>query len=149
MNWDASVVNVISSCSLDASDELSLEEIPLSLDLVLDILASTRRRTLLDYLWDQPDNVGSFDRETKYIIARLWETGYTAESRRYSGRLQHHQIPKMVDAGIIKFDARGQTICYHKNEQLETAYERVHELDCSPSALYRSLSHRLFQYRRG
>lgn len=55
----------------DSSAEQPIEEIPLSLDALLDILANERRRYLLEYLWEQPDGVGSFEEATKHTITQI------------------------------------------------------------------------------
>ncbi|MCU4742791.1 hypothetical protein [Natronoglomus mannanivorans] len=57
--------------SEDESDEKPLDDLPLSLDAILGVSASYRRRALLKYLWDQPDNVGSFEEAIQHTIAEL------------------------------------------------------------------------------
>ncbi|GAB3671983.1 DUF7344 domain-containing protein [Halopiger thermotolerans] len=113
----------------DGSGEQSLHEIPLSLDAILDILANQRRRYLLEYLWDQPENVGSFEEATEYTILEIGrKQGRQPNHDDVQVDLQHHHLPKMADAGVIDYDIRSQTIRYHENERLETAYERVSDL---------------------
>ncbi|WP_135822394.1 DUF7344 domain-containing protein [Halostella litorea] len=113
----------------DESGEQSLTDIPLSLDAILDILANHRRRFLLEYLWDQPENVGSFEEATKYTVLKMGrKQGVQPNHDDVQVDLQHHHLPKMADAGVIEYDIRSQTIRYHENERLETAYERVNEL---------------------
>ena len=113
----------------DASDERPIDEIPLSLDALLDILANERRRFLLEYLWDQPDDVGSFEAATKHTIAKLGrKRGYQPNHDDIQVDLQQHHLPKLADAGVIEYDVRSQTIRYLGNERLETLYERIQDL---------------------
>ncbi|WP_124196183.1 DUF7344 domain-containing protein [Natrarchaeobius chitinivorans] len=115
--------------SSDESGEQSLHEIPLSLDAVLDILANHRRRFLLEYLWDKPENSGSFEEATEHTILKIGKRrGVQPNHDDIQVDLQHHHLPKMADAGVIDYDIRSQTIRYHENERLETAYERVNDL---------------------
>lgn len=114
----------------DGADGQAIHEIPLSLDAILDILANHRRRALLEYLWDQPGDVGSVEGATKHTILRIGQKqGAQPNHDDIQVDLQHHHLPKMADAGIIEYDIRSQTIRYHENERLETAYERVHDLE--------------------
>lgn len=103
---------------------------PLTLDAILSLLANYRRRTLLSYLWAQPDQVGSFDTAARAVS--------TAIATRRGGQpnhtdvkidLQHHHLPKLADAGVLEYDIRSQTIRYHGNDRLETAYEQVIDLE--------------------
>ncbi|AEH38324.1 DUF7344 domain-containing protein [Halopiger xanaduensis] len=107
-----------------------LEDILLSLDAHLDVLANERRRYLLEFLWDQPGRVGSFEAATKHTIAQL--------GRKYGSQpnhddiqvdLQQHHLPKLADAGIIEYDVRSQTIRYRSNDRLEEIYERIAEFE--------------------
>ncbi|MGQ3722892.1 DUF7344 domain-containing protein [Natrialba aegyptia] len=110
-------------------DNQPLGDIPLSLDAILDILASERRRALLEYLWNRPDNSGSFEEATKYTIAKIGEKrGVQPNHDDIQVDLQHHQLPKMADAGVVDYDVRSQRTRYHENERLEEAYEKVEEL---------------------
>lgn len=122
----------------DSSDDSSertsnprpLEEISLSLDSLLDILANARRRYLLEYLWEQPENVGSFEEATNYTITKVAQKqGRQPNHDDVQVDLHHHHLPKLADAGVIEFDIRSQTIRYHEHERLETAYDRVHDLE--------------------
>lgn len=115
--------------SSDDSNGQPLHEIPLSLDAILDILANHRRRALLEFLIEQPENTGSFEAATKHIVLRIGQKqGSQPNHDDIQVDLQHHHIPKLADAGVIDYDIRSQTIRYHENERLETAYERVRDL---------------------
>lgn len=113
----------------DSSEEPPLHEIPLSLDAILDILANHRRRALLKYLMEQPENTGSFEDATNHLILMIGQKQGTQPNHDdVQVDLQHHQLPKLADAGIIDYDIRSQMIRYHENERLEMAYERVNDL---------------------
>lgn len=114
----------------DESGEQPIEEIPLSLDALLDILANERRRCLLEYLWSQSEEVGSFEAATKHTITKMSRKhGYQPNHDNIQVELQQHHLPKLVDAGIIEYDVRSQTIRYRENERLEALHEQVQEFE--------------------
>lgn len=116
--------------SSESSDEDKFHDIPLSLDAILDILANHRRRILLKYLWDQPDNVGSFEEATTYVLMKeSRKLGTQPSHDAIQASLLHHQIPKLADVGLVEYDIRSQTIRCRENERLETAYERIQDLE--------------------
>ena len=114
----------------DSSEKQPIEEIPLSLDALLDILANQRRRYLLEYLWERPDGVGSFEEATKHTIAEIGrKQGYQPNHDDIQVDLQQHHLPKLADAGIIEYDIRSQTIRYRDHDRLEEIYDRVREFE--------------------
>lgn len=116
--------------SSDSLDDEGLDDIPLSLDAILDILANPRRRAVLEYLWDQPDNVGSVEEATKHILLKeSRKTGSQPSPDAIQASLLHQQLPKLADASLIEYDIRSQTIRYFENKRVETAYERVQDLE--------------------
>lgn len=118
------------SDTADESDEQPLEEIPLSLDALLDILANERRRYLLEYLWNESDGVGSFEAATKHIITEVSrKQGHQPNHDDIQVDLQQHHLPKLADAGIIEYDVRSQTIRYQENDRLESLYDRIQKFE--------------------
>ena len=116
--------------SSESPDNQELDDIPLSLDAILDILANPRRRALLEYLWEQPGNVGTVEEATRHILLKeSRKVGEQPSHDAIQSSLLHHQLPKMADSGLVEYDVRNQTIRYHENKRLETAYERVQDLD--------------------
>lgn len=116
--------------SPEGSGDRPLEDIPLSLDAILDILAHHRRRILLEYLWEQPGNDASFKEVTEHILLKVGQKQETKPNHNdIQIELQHQHLPKMEDTGVIEYDIRSQTIRYHENERLEIAYERIHDLE--------------------
>lgn len=114
----------------DSAEDRSLEDIPLSLDVLLDVLASERRRALIAHLRDQPESTASFEAATRAVLKKIArKQGYQPNHDDIQSSLQHHHIPKLEDAGVVDYDSRTQTIRYHENERLETVYERVEEFE--------------------
>lgn len=112
------------------SEDQPTDELPLSLDTILDLLANERRRYLLEYLWEQPDNVGSFEEATKTVLAKIGrKPGVLPNDGDLQTDLLHHHLPKLADAGVIEYDTRSQTVCYRENERLEALYDRVREFE--------------------
>ncbi|RKD95604.1 DUF7344 domain-containing protein [Halopiger aswanensis] len=114
----------------ESSADDPLEDVPLSLDAHLDILANERRRYLLEYLWDQPGHVGSFEAATKHTISQHGQKyGWQPNHDDIQVDLQQHHLPKLADAGLIEYDIRSQTIRYRGNDRLEEIYERIVEFE--------------------
>ncbi|WP_449405120.1 DUF7344 domain-containing protein [Halorussus salinus] len=108
------------------STEPALEEIPLSLDARLDILANHARRELLILLRDQPEETVELEEAARYILKQVsQERGRQPNYDDVQVELQHHHLPKLADAGIIEYDIRSQTIRYRPNKQLEELHDRV------------------------
>lgn len=105
------------------------QEHQLSLDELLSILGDYQRRALLECLWQQPDSTASVQDVAAYLLPKVEQNEDDATTHRdVQVELQHHHLPKLVDAGILEYDRRSQSIRYHKNERLETVYNRVAEL---------------------
>ena len=108
----------------------SLEEIPLSLDAMLDILAHRQRRYLLEYLADAPDDSGSFEQVTRHVVEQASvRDGEQPNRNEIEVSIQHKHLPRLVDAGLVEYDARSKTIRYHPNERLERLLEAVEEFE--------------------
>lgn len=115
--------------SSDGSADQS-PEVPLSLDAVLEILANERRRYLLEYLWEQPGDVESFEAVTEHTVTELRrKRGCQPDRTDIRIGLQQHHLPKLADAGVIEYDVRSQTIRYRGDERLEALYERIREFE--------------------
>lgn len=111
-------------------DDPSLEESPLSLDAMLDLLANRRRRHLLDYLQDVPGEVCSFEDATRYIIAQLaTRMGEQPNHDDVQATLQHIHVPKLADAGVVEYDIRSQELRYRQNERLEALFEAIRDFE--------------------
>ncbi len=110
----------------------SPSDAPLTLDAILSLLANYRRRRLLAYLWAQPDQVGSFEAATREVAAAVAsQRGGRPSLTDVNIDLQHTHLPKLADAGVLEYDIRSQVIRYRGHDRLETAYERVIDLERS------------------
>lgn len=108
--------------------EPALQDIPLSLDAMLDILANRPRRDLLTFLQEQPEESAAFEEVTNYILTQMSrELGKQPNHDDVQVELQHHHLPKLADAGVIEYDIRSQTIRYRENEPLEELHDRIKE----------------------
>lgn len=83
-----------------------------SLDEVLRLIATERRRLVLQYLCRRDDEV-AVDELVDFVVAR---TGPTVDARpdelrsRVGGSLQHIHLPMMDDAGIVEYYRDRQTV---------------------------------------
>ena len=106
----------------------ALEEIPLSVDAMLDILANAHRRYLLAFLREQPGNTASFEAAAKHIITEVGrDQGAQPNHDEVQVDLHHHHLPKLADAGVVEYDVRSQTIRYEVTDRLEDMFDRVRE----------------------
>lgn len=112
------------------ADDPQLPEIPLSLDAMLDLLANHRRRCLLRYFIEDSKNTAVFEDIRRCVIKQ--ESIMRGEQPNHEDvqvNLQHHQLPKLADAGVIEYDVRSQEIRYRPNERLEQLFEQVSEFE--------------------
>lgn len=110
----------------------ALEDSPLSVDTLLDILANANRRHLIDLLRDRPDKTASFEAVTKHIITEAGrDRGVQPNDDDVQVELYHTHLPKLADAGVVEYDIRSQTVRYHSNERLEALFDRVEDLQKS------------------
>lgn len=100
---------------------MKLDHANISLDGRLGVLADARRRMVLRFLSDQPDNVSSIDEVGRYLDSKGgWtnsERGQTPEQLEIE--LQHRQFPKIADAGLSEYDVRGGRVRYCPDEATE------------------------------
>lgn len=107
-------------------DEPDLEDIPLSVDALLDVLADARRRYLLDFLREQPDNAASFEAVAKHVITEVGrEQGAQPNHDKVQVDLHHKHLPRLADAGVAEYDVQSQMIRYKPNERLEALFDSV------------------------
>ena len=110
----------------DQNPASALEEIPLSVDAMLDVLANAHRRYLLAFLRGQPGNTASFEAVATHIITEVGrEQGVQPNHDEVQVDLYHRHLPKLADAGVVEYDVRSEAIRYHPNERLEALFGRV------------------------
>ncbi len=81
---------------------------------IFEILSKTKRKEIIDYLRENGE-------ENLENIAR--HTGARPSNpeniRRAKIELEHNDIPKMADFGILEYDREGETVSYKGNELVE------------------------------
>jgi hypothetical protein len=114
----------------EACDKGPVSDVSLSLDTTLEILANNDRRAIIEYLRDVADQTATIDELVNYLVSQK-----SKQSDEYPGRdhvqttLHHIHIPKLVDAGLIDYDARNQEIRYWGSDRLERWHERIQNRD--------------------
>jgi DNA-binding transcriptional ArsR family regulator len=96
----------------------STDESGRSLDAVFEILAARRRRYILYYLNDRPDECATFCELVDLVAA--WErmTGIEPPSihrRRVAASLRNDHLPALRDSGLI--ECEGDTVCYRVEDE--------------------------------
>lgn len=114
----------------ETCDKGPIGDVSLSLDTTLEILANNDRRAIIEYLRDAADQTATIDELANYLISQK-----SKQSEEYPGHdhiqttLHHIHIPKLVDAGLIDYDARNQKIRYWGSDRLERWHERIQNRD--------------------
>ncbi|WP_135825447.1 DUF7344 domain-containing protein [Halorussus ruber] len=113
-----------------ARDQRPVAEVSLSLDSTLEILADHDRRVIIDYLRAEADQTATVGELADYLVSQKVEK---ADERPSSDRVQtmlHHiHVPKLVDVGLVDYDARNEEIRYWGSERLERWHERIQNRD--------------------
>lgn len=109
------------------SDE-DVHEVSLSVDAILSLLANHQRRDLLQYFLDVPDRTATVDECISHLLERCEErTGERPAHDRIEAALYHIHIPKLVEAGVVEYDARSRDLRYRGHERLEEWLARIRE----------------------
>lgn len=83
-------------------------------DELLALLADHHRRIILHYFQNRSDDVASVQDLVEEIIEQ--DTG---EEEQVTLKLFHSTLPRLADAGAIKYDKRTNTVRYQGNSTLE------------------------------
>lgn len=90
-----------------------------SIDIILETLASRRRRYALYYLQEQ--TTATLREVTLQITA--WEKGGSVQATDFEDRIYadfyHRHLPKLADANMIEYDPRQELIRYDCSELVE------------------------------
>lgn len=106
----------------DISANSSTENADLSPDALFTILSDGRRRYALRYLSQKVGAVSLTDLAEQIAI---WEETLTQDRfERVLTGLYHVHVPKLEEAGLVRYDARQETV-----ELLETAAQATAHLD--------------------
>lgn len=100
---------------------MELDHAEISLDETLGVLADHRRRTVLRFLSEQPDNTASLSRLIEALTAReqAVEGRRSFSPERLETRLLHVHLPKLEDEGLVEYDDRSGRVRYDSDETLE------------------------------
>jgi len=104
---------------------------PYSFQTILDMISEPRRRTLLYHLKDVPNDEISLDR----LIDAVHEREQSIPVRETSSRddvrvsLIHIDLPKLDDAGIVRYDQTTDLIQYDANPALESCLQYFETLE--------------------
>ncbi|MUW13372.1 hypothetical protein GJ633_00915 [Halorubrum sp. CBA1125] len=109
------------------------ETVPMrySFDTILELLSSPRRRTLLYNLKGQPTEEIQLDRlvEEVHDIDRSLPIRDGSPREQIRTELHHIHLPKLQEAGIIRYDAESETVRYTANEGLESCLRYVETVE--------------------
>ena len=112
--------------SSDEADDRPVGDVSLSLDTTLEILANRDRRSVIEYLRDTPYHTATIDELANHLVSRKAEQATEHPGHDHVRTTLHHvHVPKLVDAGVIDYDARNQEIRYWGSERLETWHDRI------------------------
>lgn len=94
-----------------------------SVDIVLETLASRRRRYALYYLQDQ--TTATLQEVSLQVTA--WEKGVSIQTTDFDDRIYadfyHRHLPKLADANMIEYDPRQELIRYDCSDLVERMLE--------------------------
>lgn len=109
------------------------ETVPMrySFDTILELLASPRRRTLLYNLKTQPPGEIPLERlvEEVHDIDRSLPARDESPRDRIRIELAHTHLPRLREAGIIRYDADAETVHYTANQGLESFLRYVETVE--------------------
>ncbi|UPV99186.1 hypothetical protein M0R88_11685 [Halorussus gelatinilyticus] len=109
-----------------AHDDRPAGSVTLSLDATLELLANHDRRAIVAYLRDASDRTATVSELSDHLVERRAErTGERPGQSHVYSTLYHIHIPKLVDAGVVDYDARTEEVRYWGSERLETWHDRI------------------------
>ena len=120
----------------EGGDESSLPDAPsnlldstdLSMDEMLDILASQERREILHTLSNMDEETISFDEVVRVLVDfREEESGRRPSFDQMQGTLLHVHLPKFEETGIIEYDERSEQLRYRGDSRLEAWLKLVED----------------------
>lgn len=87
------------------------------IDVHLSVLARAECRYVIYYFQQRDDEVAPLGDLAEFVASNTAETGRTTEQVRTI--LHHRSLPKLADCGVVEYDARGGSVRYHGNRDLE------------------------------
>lgn len=94
-------------------------------DDVVRLLASRRRRELLRYLREHPDEAVDLTALVSGVRERCREAGGADAQTEIQVRLHHSDLPKLEDAGVVEYDQAGSRVIYEGHDGVETLLETL------------------------
>lgn len=110
------------------------------LDDFFDVLADLRRRLVLRYFRTCPDDVATVTDLADYVAERTEGDDF----RSVTVTLHHKDVPKLVDAGLVEFDAQTETVKFVGPEFVFTVLDRTNaraDGDAHPTAETSAVGH--------
>lgn len=109
------------------------ETVPMrhSFDTILELLSSPRRRTLLYNLKNQPTEVIPLDRlvDAVYDIDRALPVRDASSREEIRTEFVHTHLPKLREAGIVRYDDDTETVHYTANRGLESILRYIETIE--------------------
>lgn len=99
------------------------------LDALLRALANEHHRQVMWYFQTVEDDVAAVTDLIDYVVAE--QSGDTTREQ-VETTLHHVTLPKLADLGVIKYDARSQTVRYYGSSTLERLLTVIDEADQIP-----------------
>ena len=102
------------------------------LDTVFEVLSERRRRYALYVLHRSEDGAMTIDRLAERVAEMEREdrpaadaNGSDERSERIAEELRRRHLATLIDAGIVEYDERSETVCYHRRPALEEWLEHA------------------------
>lgn len=97
-----------------------------ALDAGLDLVADWHRRVVLDHLRQQADGtVRVADLVEEAYRRGNPEDGSPRSREAIAIQLEHTHLPKLADAGVVKYERRSGLVRYESNEQVEALLDSL------------------------
>lgn len=107
-------------------EEPAAPGISLSLDATFDVLADTDRRIILGHLIEAPDHVATVDElVTQLVTRKADQRGEVPSPDSLEMQIHHIHLSKLVDVGLVEYDARSEELRYWPDDRLETWLQRA------------------------
>lgn len=104
----------------------------LALDAVFELLSDRRRRYALYCLNGSPSGVVEFSELVQCVTAKETEGGEcsTDHCRSLATELLYHHLPKLIEANVVEYDSRSDTVRYRERPSLQEWLEHAEYKEC-------------------
>lgn len=117
--------------TIDNTNE-DCQEVPSSPNIdvnrLLEILADPQRRSIVEYLASTTENTATAEEIVEYVAEKSKDRE-KAEPELAEIMCHHKHLPKLSDAGLIKYDPRMRDVRYHRHRVVEHLLETVNEIE--------------------